>query len=159
MRKLLRQWAWRRVIIWYAIAAAAAVVLCFVPLLDLLGYEFSLVMAALASLAAGHLAAGYPARVRDQLAPFPGARLTVLRLYTKVAAMAGLSLALPLLAITANALRVRNCDYLEGLGFFLLGPVCSCLWAAAWGLTLALLQGERFLALTLALSHWERVGI
>ena len=123
--------------------ALAGLILCFVPLFDLLAYEFSLVLALFSSLAAGHMAAAYPSRVGEQLAPYPGARWTIARLYF-VCVTYGLSLlVVPLLFISLNAFRIRNCDYLEGLGFYLLGPIASVAIAAAWGLAAGLTLPSR----------------
>jgi tetratricopeptide (TPR) repeat protein len=129
-------------------------VLCFVPLLNLLGYEFSLVLALVSSFAAGHIAAGYPDRVRNQLAPYPGAQGTVVRLYLVVVTMALALLVLPLALISLNALRVQNCDPWEGGLFFLLGPGCSVAVAAARGLVCGLLVNRRRLASLLWLLVW-----
>ena len=80
-RRLTGYISWRRYQIWLGVTALAGLILCFVPLFDLLAYEFSLVLALFSSLAAGHMAAAYPSRVGEQLAPYPGARWTIARLY------------------------------------------------------------------------------
>src|SRR5262249_16777187 len=46
-------------------------------------------------------------------------------------------LILPLVLISANALRVRNCDYATGLAFFALLPVVSVACATATGFVCA----------------------
>lgn len=145
-RRLATYLRWRRYLIWSALAAAVALVLCFIPLFDLLGYEFSLVMALVASLGAGHIAAAYPSRVNEQLAPFPGARYTVAKLYLVCAAYGLSLLVVPLVLISANALRVRNCDFSEGFGFYLLGPIASVLVGAGWGLAWGLALSTRRLS-------------
>ena len=145
---------WRRPLAWAAILAAATAALCFVPLFDVLGYELSLALALLASLGSGLVAAAYPQRVRDQLAPFPGARWTVLRLYSVVLGLGLGLLALPLALSLLNALRVRNCDIFEGLAFFLLGPVASVAVATACGLAAGLLAPGRRGASVLWLLGW-----
>ena len=145
---------WRRAQLWLGLVAAVGLTLCFVPLFDLLGYEFSLVIAVVASLAAGDLAATYPERVRQQQAPFPGARLTIARLSLTTTSLGFSLLVLPLLFISINALRVRNCDYLEGLAFFLLGPVAAVAVASAWGLVIGVTAGGRRRATTLWVLVW-----
>ena len=159
-RRLTSYVSWRRYLIWVGVTAAVGLVLCFVPLFDLLGYEFSLALAVVASLATGHIAAAYPARVRDQLAPFPGARWTVARLYL-VCTSYGLSLLLvPLILISLNALRVRNCDPLEGVGFYIMGPVASVLVTSAWGRGLGLsLPRQRSASISWVLLWLGAIGV
>jgi tetratricopeptide (TPR) repeat protein len=140
--------------VWQGVTGAAALVLCFVPLLGLLGYELSLVLAVLASLGAGHVAAGYPARVRAQLAPYPGARWTVARLYFACCAYGLSLLAWPLCFAVANAARVRNCDIIEGLGFFVLMPAASVAVASAWGLSFGLATSSRRLSSIAWVAWW-----
>lgn len=102
--------------------SAWAVVLSFVPLFDLLGYEFSLALTLLAAPLAATVGAGVAYRSGD------GTRSGLL------AALLGAALLLgPLLVITLNSLRVRNCDYLEGIGFFVVLPVGSSTYSAMLG--------------------------
>ncbi|MEE8409123.1 MAG: hypothetical protein V3T05_05935 [Myxococcota bacterium] len=103
-----------------------AAVLCFVPLFDLLGYEFSFaigmlaaVTATLIGLGAGRDAPSAPRALGDAIK------------------WSLLHLAPPLVIMTLNALRVRNCDIMEGIGFFLLLPVMSALYAAAMATAVA----------------------
>ena len=90
-------------------------VLAFVPLFGLLGYEFSVAMAIAGSFVAAWLGA------RAQSA-------------SRVLLQAELALIPPLLVITLNALRVRNCDYWSGLGLYLLLPGISVFCGAVTGL-------------------------
>ena len=103
--------------------AAFAALLCFVPLFDLLGYEFSFAIGLLSVVTGMTLGLGVGRRVSNSW------RALVLAL-----ALAVLHLLPALLLITLNALRVRNCDYTEGLAFFTLLPMATSLYAAALGL-------------------------
>ncbi|MBI3180378.1 MAG: hypothetical protein HYZ27_11995, partial [Deltaproteobacteria bacterium] len=112
---------------------ALAGVLCFVPLLDSLGYEFALAHGLLAVPTGLVIGLGAGRALTRATAAFKRALLYAL-----------VHLAPPLVLISLNALRVRNCDYMQGLAFYLLLPVASALYAAALGVLLArLLAGAR----------------
>lgn len=124
---------------WVAVGglAVAAGGLAFVPLFDLLGYEFSAAISLLASALVGPAAIG----VVRRSPPSPA-----LRLWLR-ATLAGLAaLLLPLLIILLNALRVTNCNPGQGLLFYLLLPVVTAVVTSGWGTALALLIGRRWLA-------------
>lgn len=153
-RALLAVHTQRRYLALHAFYCVVAVALCFVPLLDLLGYEFSLVFALLTTVTLGPVSfrtldAGLFAskqRVADGANPAAAAVLGPGRAFAWLAATHLVLLLGPLLVITLNALRVRNCDYLGGLASFLLLPGVTVLWATlaalvAWGLA----GGRRFL--------------
>ncbi len=110
----------------------AAAALAFVPLFNLLGYEFSLAMSLLASLTAGPVAVaavrrldGYGRQIRRALG---------LNLLTLLPALGIISL---------NALRVDNCNYSTGLAFFALLSLATAGMATGWGLSLAWLLPKR----------------
>ncbi|MCP4602061.1 MAG: hypothetical protein GY847_16355 [Proteobacteria bacterium] len=127
-------WRWRLFIGWFTASSLAGIVCCLLPLMETLGYEYSLIVSLILSLGAGHLAACYPHRVRNQMARFPGARFPVLILYRRVLGI-GLALAAsPLVLSLLNSLRVSSCNQLEGLAFYTLMPVCSVVIATAVGL-------------------------
>lgn len=121
----------RFTIAWLAILTATAVVLCFTPLFDLLGFEFGFAIAIPLSMYGG--ACGVRAR-----------RLTgPLRAWGVAARRVLVAALLPLALITANAVRVQNCDYLEGLAFYALIPITGAIVAAGWGVALARLAPRR----------------
>ncbi len=127
----------KRYLAWLLLLTALAVALCFVPLFNLLGYEFSLSLAVAASLAALHLGSAQVARARQGdeglVVPEGGGPAALLRL-TGRALLANLGLLLlPLGVISLNMLRVKNCDYLEGLAFFALLPSLSVVVATVAG--------------------------
>jgi tetratricopeptide (TPR) repeat protein len=131
--------------IWAVLLAVLAGALCFVPLFDVLGYEWSLVLAVAVSLAAAQLAATRTVAARTTRAPSaataaaarPGA--TVARLFGANLLHGWLLLVGPLLLIGANSLRVRNCDVPAGLAWFAMLPLLSAAMATALGTTVALL--------------------
>ncbi|MBM4321155.1 MAG: hypothetical protein FJ125_14700, partial [Deltaproteobacteria bacterium] len=105
------------------LCALLALGLCFVPLFDLLGFEFSLAL----GLAIGPAAAYLGARSNSWTA---GARRSLALLV------------LPLLFVSANALRVKNCNFWEGLRFFVLLPGAAAVIAAGWGRASRVLLGR-----------------
>ena len=127
----------RRALVWAALLAALAVLLDFVPLLDLLSYDFSFVVGLGAALAAVDVGQGVVTSARaaalaappSEPRPMPGPTLLVGR---ALAGGLGLLVA-PLLLSMLNMLRVRNCNLLAGLGFYALLPVATVLFAAPAG--------------------------
>ncbi|HEU5055454.1 MAG TPA: hypothetical protein VFU21_02970, partial [Kofleriaceae bacterium] len=136
-------------------------VLCFVPLFNVLGYEFAFAMALAASLAAADLGAALARRLAataerdagDATAAdlLPGAR-TVLGLGGAAAVLALALLVPPLLLVSANALRVRNCDWAFGFECYGWMTVLSAVWAAGAGVACGLIAGPRRV-LSNALPH------
>ena len=94
-----------------------------IPLLNYLGYEFSFVVALTGSLISGYLTAGSLQRwlIRNDGA----SDSDVGREFKRVLLWNISLLTIPLVVMTANALFVKNCSFLEGFGFFLLLPIPS----------------------------------
>ncbi len=111
--------------------ALIGLALAAVPLFDVLGYESSLVLAVAAGLAGPFVALG----VRRRADPTDDAD------WWRVAGRAFLAalvpLALPIVVLVLNAVRVKNCDLATGLGFAALLPMVSALFGAACGLIAA----------------------
>jgi len=114
--------------VWTGIVAWVGAGLCFVPLFDLLGYEFSAVVGTVGGVAAGVLAVGVVRQARER-SESVGVGVLFVRAWLSGAA----TLLLPLLFIVANALRVRNCDWQEGFAFYLLIPGVSTAYGASAG--------------------------
>jgi hypothetical protein len=149
----------RRVRVWGALVAASGAVLCFVPLFDLLGYEFSLALALVGSLGAGLQAAALPEALRAAAPPAASSSVAARAIGAASAAAVGL-LFVPLVCITCNALRVPNCDLAEGFAFFAVLPLPGVLYAAAVGLACGTTLPRRratlaFLALLLGSLGWS----
>jgi hypothetical protein len=117
-----------RALIWAVLLAALAVVLAFVPLFDVLGYDFCFAVGLAAALAGVDVGQGLVA-VRGRPTDAPG----LLRLCMAACAAGAALLVLPLLIALANALRVRNCNFAAGFGFFALLPLATVLYAAPAG--------------------------
>jgi len=132
------RFGWRP-LIWGGVLALVALALDFVPLFDLLGFDFSFVVGLAAALAAADVGHGAVVAARRTR------RTVSLLSLVFSAAGAGLALlALPLLLSLANALRVRNCNLPVGLAFYALLPVAGVLVAAPTGVLVGLLlRGPR----------------
>ena len=105
--------------------AIIAVVCCFVPLLNVIGYESAALFGVMAGLASPFLTLH---GVRAQLVPRPTSSTRVVsptadffRLYGRIV----LLLFFPFIALSLNALRVPNCAYDIGVAFWLAIPVVS----------------------------------
>src|SRR6185436_6801092 len=117
-----------RALVWAGLLATLAVVLAFVPLFDVLGYDFSFALGLAAALAAVDVGQGLVAlRGRPSDAP------SLLRLVGTACGVAAALLILPVLISVANALRVRNCSFAVGFGFFVLLPLATVVYAAPAG--------------------------
>ncbi len=128
-----------RPLLWGGVLALAALALDFVPLFDLLGFDFSFIVGLAAAFAAADVGHGAVTAARRA-----HRRVSLWELVCS-AVTAGLALlAAPLLLSLANALRVRNCNLPVGLAFYALLPVASVLVAAPAGVLLGLLvRGPR----------------
>ena len=126
--------------IWAGILALTALILMWIPLFNLLGFEFSVVISVIVGLAAAHVAitavngtraeTPYMQRViaRDSSIDI------VIRIYVRALCAGLLLLVLPLIIILLNATRVKNCDFAEGFAFFGLIPVITCAYSTAAGM-------------------------
>ena len=135
----------RRALIWAAILATLAVLLDFVPLFDLLSYDFSFAVGLCAALAAVDIGHGTvaAARVRARHAAGAAPLPAPLRLIGRALTAALAALVAPLLLSVLNMLRVRNCNLLAGLAFYGLLPVGTALFAAPAGVLAGLLFPRR----------------
>ncbi|RDV38871.1 hypothetical protein DV096_08745 [Bradymonadaceae bacterium TMQ3] len=116
--------------------ALAAVVLSFVPLLNLVGYE----SAAFFGVLAGLLSTGLTVADARRFDTLDGSALDFGRLALRNLAL----LVAPLVILSLNGLRVPNCDWGAGLSFWGLIPVMAVLLgtASAW-MAVTLLRGGR----------------
>jgi len=93
-----------------------------VPLLNYLGYEFSALVALIASFLAGFLTISELGRASHHPAADQNGGA---RTFMPVLPLNLLLLAIPLVVMLVNGLFVQNCSWIEGIGFFLLLPVVS----------------------------------
>lgn len=126
LREYLRS---RAVLVAAAVYGLVAITCAQLPLFNSPGYESSFVTALAGSFVAGFLTIHLlrPA----YLASDPGARPFPVRLsFLRIVGVQLILLLIPLGILTANMLRVPNCDYLEGLAFYILLPVVAVLFAS-----------------------------
>lgn len=116
--------------LWAGILLATAVALCFVPLFNLLAFEFAFALGIPVAMCAGLTGARAEGR-------------TVWHRWLSAMRTAAILATLPLIPITLNALRVRNCDWLEGLLFYALLPGLTVIIASAWGVLAGRLTRRR----------------
>jgi len=105
------------------------------PLLNYLGYEFSVGIALLASFVSGFLTIK---SVRQSLNEASTHHSSLIPKHTSSAFKQSLLLNLilliiPLAVMLTNAFFVKNCSLLEGFGFFLLLPVVSVIFSSSLG--------------------------
>ena len=134
--------------VWLA-CTGTAVILCFVPLFDLLGLESALVMGVVLGLASLGLTARAisTGQVSGPLAPQRSGSPS--RDYFRLLPR-HLALLLPAAGVLAlNALRVRNCDPVTGLVFWLLIP----------GVSIVVGQTLAWLAAGLVRHRAARIGV
>ena len=149
---------------WAIVLFAVGAALCFVPLFDVLGYEWCLTMALVSSLAGAHLGAAAVWRQRHERAPSAvtaaeaHAGRAVAALWGSATLRAWAGLVAPLLAILANALRVRNCDVGAGIGWFVMLPMCSAAMGAGAGVVAGLVRPWKRRAAATALGFGIVVG-
>ncbi|HIE26706.1 TPA: hypothetical protein EYP66_05430, partial [Candidatus Poribacteria bacterium] len=126
--------------IWAGILALTAIALTQIPLFNLLGFEFSVIISILIGLAAAHIAiAGInqirkvlPRQIRGLVYDSPVTIVISVYFWTLVTTL--LLLVLPLIIILLNAFRVKNCDFTDGFAFFGLIPVITCGYSTAAGM-------------------------
>lgn len=118
-----------------AITYLVASLLCTqLPLLNYLGYEFSALTALLASFVSGFLTIRAVKRtLLDDQNPDVPIQHRALVAFKKSLAFNLLLLVIPLTVMAFNALFVKNCSLLEGVGFFILLPAVSVVFASALG--------------------------
>lgn len=141
-RDLLRQ---RHFLIGLITSAVLGGALCFVPLFDLVGYESSMVVGVFVHIVSAILtvltlrAEGVPS-IRDaQRAPWQP-----IVLFWRLAARHMLLIVPALVLLALNAMRVPNCDWGQGLGFFALGAPFAALMGQAVGwFVMGLMPGRR----------------
>lgn len=137
-----------------ALLVLAAIGLCFVPGFDALDYYASLALAALGGLAGGFAGVGVARDALREPAAAGSSPVSPRGVFRR-AALAALCLAAPPAAILLlDALRVRNCDPVEGFAFYLMGAGFSTFFAAQLGAAAGLLSRGRAVGHALFFAAW-----
>ena len=124
---------------WGAVLLGVGTALCFVPLFDLLGFEFAFAISLPVAVLSGAAAARTVGRARQSWSDSRRrGRVVIERLWLQAVWVALPLAILPLAPITLNALRVRNCDYLEGLSLYAALPGITLVVGTGWGVLASL---------------------
>jgi len=136
-----------RPFVWAGVLVGTAAVLDFLPLFNVLGYDFCFALGLVTAVAASDVGHGVVVTARRHARPASTPRLV------GEAMLSGSALLiLPLVLSLANALRVRNCNLAAGLAFFALLPVATAIFAAVAGAAVAALVTRRWLGRGIALA-------
>ena len=138
-----------RALVWATVLSAVSLLLCFVPLYNLLGYDSSFVIGLVTAFAAVDVGQGEVLRTRLHSRSPSQRNVWALVLQATVLSI-GLLL-LPLAILCTNALWVANCNVASGFAFFALLPVSSAIVAASAGVLAGLLSAKRGRMLALAI--------
>lgn len=126
-----------------------------VPLLNYLGYESSFLFALLGSIVTGTSVIAATQRFLRSTEPAVWSVERIGGLFRRQLLTNLLLLLIPLLLLSANVFLVKNCAYLEGLGFFLLLPCVSVWFSATVGLFCSLhYRHGRMVFFSLMIASW-----
>ncbi len=133
----------RRHLIWGALLVALTAWLAFLPLFDVVGFEFAFVLGIVAGFASADLGAAWVRRARREGGSSGRPVRALAALVGRAVGANLLLLALPLALMSLNALRVRNCDFLLGLGVALALPGFAVLFGTTTGVVSGLVLARR----------------
>ena len=139
----------RLYLIWTGILALTALLLTQMPLFNLLGFEFSVLIAIIIALASAHIGISAVNQIRKEsvsMIAYDSPTSVVISAFFWLLLTNLSLLVLPLIIILFNALRVKNCDFSEGFAFFGLIPIITCAYSSAAGLFFGFLFKKRWRA-------------
>ncbi len=133
--------------IWVVFFIVLACLLTNVPLFNLLAFEFCAVITICISFIGAHVAMTELQVMRNQPDLLSGTSSQfVFRSIFRAFRSNAILLFFPLIIILINSFRVKNCNFVDGLLFYLLLPVLSCVAVTAAGVFFALLLKKRWIA-------------
>jgi predicted negative regulator of RcsB-dependent stress response len=137
-----------------------SIVLTQIPLLNYLGYEFSVAMATCMCVVSGLLPIGsFRAEFKDMQTILSE---TFWKRYKENLLVHSFLLCIPLVVMTINMAAVKNCSYVEGLGFyFLVAVITTAFCIALAGLCFVMFRRARLaycVIVLFILSHVLRLG-
>lgn len=135
----------RTVVTWYILFGFVGVGICFVPLFDRIGYESAALFGGLAGVVVPFLTL-HAFETGGVGRPTEESAVDVADFGWMTARHLGL-LVLPATLLTANAVRVRNCDFETGFAFWLAIPVVTVFLAQTLGWCVSAWQTA---------SRWQR---
>ncbi len=134
---------------WLIGFSVLALLLANVPLFNILGYEYSAIIALAISFVGAFMAITTLREIKRDPGGLTGSsNRVVLRSFWLALRINIVLLMAPLGIILLNAFRVQNCDISDGLLFFGLLPGISCLYSSAAGIFLGVYFQQRWKAYT-----------
>lgn len=127
----------RAFIVSMCVCLGAALLLAWMPLTGVLGFEFNLIFGALSTIVTVHFTLS---RVRQRARQKEGS--SFLGLYIRILLASWLLLVLPLAVLCANALRIPNCNFSYGFALFGLYPIVGAVFGTSVGMTLGMLRRQ-----------------
>ena len=138
---VVRSFVLLQIVLPQVIVTTVAVILAFIPLFDVLGFESSVVLGVILTYVSGWFAVGSAAAARNSLAKDPAGaaldRFPGRDLLLCLGRNASL-LILPLVVLSLNAQRTANCDWPGGLLFYVVIVVPGMLYGTSLGYLLGL---------------------
>ena len=121
--------------LWFIILAGLGLALIQIPLFNLLAFESCAVLTIGIAFAGAYISVTRVHHLRRSLQILSGSsHQIVITLFWRTLGANLTLLIVPLVILSLNALRVKNCDLSDGFAFFFLLPVISCTYATAVGL-------------------------
>ena len=139
--------------LWILSIGVLSLVLAIVPLFNLLAFEFSAVITLFIAFAGAHVAMTELHVMKQDPDKLAGSSHNViLRCLYQALISNGILLFIPLIIILANAIRIKNCNFIEGFLFYLILPIFSCFTVTAAGIFFHVWIQRRWLAFLVYLT-------
>ena len=139
---------------WFIILAGLGLALIQVPLFNLLAFESCAVLTIGIAFAGAYISVTRVHHLRRSLQILSGSsHQIVITLFWRTLGANLTLLIVPLVILSLNALRVKNCDLSDGFAFFFLLPVISCTYATAVGLFFGFWMKRRWQGYTAYLAY------
>ena len=133
--------------LWFVGFGVLALVLATVPLFNILAFEFCASLTLLIAIAGAHVAMTEFQVMKRQPDALTGLSHHVIwRCFLRALRSNASLLILPLTIILLNALRIKNCNFIEGFLFFIILPAISCVTVSAAGIFFNVWIAKRWLA-------------
>ncbi len=140
--------------LWFIILAGLGLALIQIPLFNLLAFESCAVLTIGIAFAGAYISVTRVHQLRRSLQVLSGpSHQVVITLFWRTLGANLTLLIVPLVILSLNALRVKNCDLSDGFAFFFLLPVISCTYATAVGLFFGFWMKRRWVGYTAYLAY------
>lgn len=133
--------------LWIISIGVLSLVLATVPLFNLLAFEFCAVITLFIAFAGAHVAmTEFQVMKQDPDKLAGSSHSIVLRCFYRSLKSNAVLLIIPLIIILTNAIRIKNCNIIEGLLFYLILPTFSCFTVIAAGIFFNIWIRKRWIA-------------